>query len=88
MLPHQKLLRGSRSLLMTRENIRRGLGCAIKFLPADLIKNCIVEITSLVDDPRGHTKGSKLRSKNLSLTFKEYLRGGGDLSDETPPEST
>ncbi|PON80697.1 hypothetical protein PanWU01x14_002530 [Parasponia andersonii] len=55
---------------MARESVRRGMSCAIKCLPADLIKNHTMGITSrnkiLADSSRKHTKRNELRNKMLA----------------------
>ncbi|PON59306.1 hypothetical protein PanWU01x14_160550 [Parasponia andersonii] len=70
---------------MARENVRRGMGWAIKYLPADLIKNHTAGITSLVDDPRGCTKSKRPCSKKVAADPQGIPTDVEELSNKTLP---
>ncbi|PON34773.1 hypothetical protein PanWU01x14_341630 [Parasponia andersonii] len=60
------VLWGSRRLLTTRENVRRGKSCATKNLPADLKNDHTMGITLLVDNSRKRTKRKELHNQKLA----------------------
>ncbi|PON41650.1 hypothetical protein PanWU01x14_288240 [Parasponia andersonii] len=72
---------------MTRENVSGGLSCAIKCLPADLIKNRTARITSLADGPRKRMRRNELRNKMLASRSHQKSYCGDHVACQQPEKT-